>query len=372
MNVHAVIGAGFGDEGKGHVTDFLASNYKNPIVVRYNSGAQAGHTVQLSNGTKHIFGHFGSGTLAYAPTYLSKHYVVNPSLFAIEEEKVTKLISHYKMFVHKDCLITTPYDMLINQIRQCGHGTCGVGFNETITRSLPESKEFKNPFPELKLTISDLVSYGEEFLIEKLKAIRSVYLPYRLQDLKNISIDYLKLIVNNTLFNNYIEDLKHFINSVIICDDEILNNYENVIFEGAQGLILSEDHRYYPYVTRSQTGLTNIVQILYPFADKIEYIDVNYITRTYVTRHGDGPLPDEIHHMPYKRVKDTTNVNNPFQGHLRYAYLNLKTLGTEIQNDYDKLYIKKFHDIFLRRNLFVNCFDQIDSVGVSMIDRMIR
>ena len=194
-------------------------------------------------------------------------------------------------------------------------------------------------------------------------------MPYRLQDLKNISIDYLKLIVNNTLFNNYIEDLKHFINSVIICDDEILNNYENVIFEGAQGLILSEDHRYYPYVTRSQTGLTNIVQILYPFADKIEYIDVNYITRTYVTRHGDGPLPDEIHHMPYKRVKDTTNVNNPFQGHLRYAYLNLKTLGTEIQNDYDKLYIKKFHDIFLRRNLFVNCFDQIDSVGVSMIDQ---
>ena len=78
MRATAVIGAGFGDCGKGHVTDFLAN--ARTTVVRYCSGANAGHTV-VRDGKRHVFRHFGSGTLRGAETYLSRFFIHNPILY---------------------------------------------------------------------------------------------------------------------------------------------------------------------------------------------------------------------------------------------------------------------------------------------------
>ena len=70
MKAYAVIGANYGDEGKGLITDYLCRQVENPLVIRFNGGAQAGHTVTTPEGIRHIFSHFGSGTLAGA-SYLS-------------------------------------------------------------------------------------------------------------------------------------------------------------------------------------------------------------------------------------------------------------------------------------------------------------
>ena len=69
-----VIGANYGDEAKGAYTDFFASQADDSIVIRFNGGAQAGHTVQLGL-DRIIFSHFGSGSLAGRPTYLSEFFV---------------------------------------------------------------------------------------------------------------------------------------------------------------------------------------------------------------------------------------------------------------------------------------------------------
>ena len=70
----AIIGANYGDEGKGLLTDYYAAKSKHSVVVRFNGGPQAGHTVVTPEGKRHVFSHYGSGTLAGAQTFLSKHF----------------------------------------------------------------------------------------------------------------------------------------------------------------------------------------------------------------------------------------------------------------------------------------------------------
>lgn len=80
-DIKIVIGANFGDEGKGKLTDYYTKNADNCIVVCSNGGAQRGHTVLKSDGTRHVFHHFGSGTLNGADTYLPEDFILNPLVF---------------------------------------------------------------------------------------------------------------------------------------------------------------------------------------------------------------------------------------------------------------------------------------------------
>ena len=88
----AVVGAQFGDEGKGLTVDYLCHKIMNELgtdnglVVRYNSGAQAGHTVVTPEGWRHVHSHIGSGWNLEIPTYLSKHFVCNPFILLKEQQ----------------------------------------------------------------------------------------------------------------------------------------------------------------------------------------------------------------------------------------------------------------------------------------------
>jgi adenylosuccinate synthase len=73
----AVLGAGFGDEGKGLVTDWLCRSCAKPLVIRFCGGQQAGHTV-AANGLRHVFSNFGAGTLRGVPTYFSRFCTIDP------------------------------------------------------------------------------------------------------------------------------------------------------------------------------------------------------------------------------------------------------------------------------------------------------
>ncbi len=115
-NIKAVIGANFGDEGKGLMTDYLAASCKNGIVVRSNGGAQAGHTVQLQNGRRHVFGHVGSGAFCGLPSYLSAYFVVNPMLFAKETSELKAYGIVPGVFIDGSCMVTTPYDIMITRL----------------------------------------------------------------------------------------------------------------------------------------------------------------------------------------------------------------------------------------------------------------
>ena len=105
----AVIGSGYGDEGKGLMTDYYASKFDDAIVVRSNGGAQAGHTVTTPTGERHVFSHFGSGSYSKTPTYLSEFFVANPMLLAKELKQADDDgIPSPVIGAHPSVLITTP------------------------------------------------------------------------------------------------------------------------------------------------------------------------------------------------------------------------------------------------------------------------
>jgi adenylosuccinate synthase len=118
--------------------------------------------------------------------------------------------------------------------------------------------------------------------------------------------------------------------------ESILEKNHTLIFEGAQGLLLDQDGKDFPHVTRSFTGLTNVDHLLRKNEIKVDDdSEVVYVSRAYMTRHGVGPLknevedPDEIGF----NVVDETNKHSDYQGSLRFAPLHLDDLIDRIYKD---------------------------------------
>ena len=336
--VKIVTGANFGDEGKGYMTDYFANEAKEQnkscLVVCHNGGSQKGHTVVSPSGLRHVFHHFGSGNIAGADTYLSKDFIVNPIIFNKEYEDLKRKGIVTKTFVHKDCLVTTPFDMMINQIVESSrdkdrHGSCGLGVNETIVRSKAHTDG---------VTITDFLKYSLDFKRYILDLYACRYLSFRLEQLgvKSIPIKWLDILSKkNNIIDNYIDDFYTMLNYIEVVDDSIFDKYEYVIFEGAQGLLLDQNNmEYFPHLTPSNTGLTNPVNMI---KDKnVTDIEACYVTRTYMTRHGAGRFDTECSKNEINpNMVDLTNVPNEFQGTLRYGKLDLNDLKNRIEKDFD-------------------------------------
>jgi len=374
--VKVIIGANFGDEGKGHMTNYVCSKSENPIVIRFNSGSQAGHTV-IEDNSRHVFGHFGSGTFVGAPTFLSKYFAVNPLTFLKEKSELENKNLNSVVYVDEECVITTPYDMLINQIAETSreenrHGSCGLGFNETLVRS--RNKKYS-------LIVKDLISnslynkvYKKEsskessnvnFLKDVLIKIKKEYVKNRLEELNIVDIpeEFKEILNSDILIDNFLKDMDEFVKSITVKKfSEVINEFETLIFEGAQGLMLHQNYKYFPHVTPSNTGIENVIDLL---SDEFEHeeqkkqvdIEAIYITRSYLTRHGAGPMPGELKEKPYEKIEDLTNIPNRYQGNLRFALLNLDLLKENIDVDFNKSVNSGFK---IKKSLGITCLDQID------------
>ena len=354
-----VIGANFGDEGKGLVTDYLAARYEEEaLIVRHNGGAQAGHTVTAPDGRRHVFKHFGSGSLAGAKTYLSRFFVCNPIIYLQEQEKLRALGVHPMVYVDPSAPISTPYDMMINQISEESrgngrHGSCGVGFGETIGRSL---------HPDFVLHFIDLAN--REKLRTFLLKTRNEWVPQRLRVLgiNDLSPAWVERINSGRILDWYLDQAQKFAASVHLAPHGLLKTTPHVVFEGAQGLLLDQDSQWFPHVTRSHTGIRNALTLAREAG--IEEIDVTYISRAYCTRHGAGPLPHELMQKPYEAIHDETNIPNEYQGSLRFAHLDLDLLSSTIFDD-----LKHGQDFpKLTFRLGLSCMDQVGS-DIGFINR---
>lgn len=347
----AVIGANFGDEGKGLITDYLAT--KDSVVIRFNGGAQAGHTVQTPGGRRHVFKHMGSGTLAGAATYLSQFFLSDPTTFEFEYEQLSQLGVSPTIFVDPKSYVVTPYDVAINCILEESrqhhrHGSCGLGIGETVERS---------QYPAFALTVGELSNQAS--LCDKLNHIRSVWVKNRLEALqiKRISEFWQDWLTNENILRGYLWMVEFFLNRVNIVPIKAMQDYTSIIFEGAQGLLLDQNHRWFPHVTRSNTGCKNIIPLLKSL--NYDALDIYYISRAYLTRHGRGPLPHELAHKPFEGVYEKTNVDNDYQESLRYAFLNLPLLDQAIKTDLQSMP----STIACQYSLALTCMDQVgDSV----------
>lgn len=321
-DIKIVIGSNFGDEGKGMMTDFF-SQKPNSIIVCSNGGAQRGHTVVTPDGIRHVFHHFGSGAFNGASTYLPEDFILNPVVFRQELHELYRLKHLPATYIHNDCMVTTPWDMMANQIVEESrgknkHGSCGMGIFETITR--------------YKAGVVDLDS-----------SIRDYYLERFSEENIQLSDSWKTLIMNDDIFDHFLDDLD-FMNEYcsVISDDYFLNLFDNIVFEAGQGLLLDQNNlEYFPNLTPSNTGIKNPKKIIerVEWNDEIE-IETCYVTRTYMTRHGVGKFPTECNKSVINgKMFDKTNVPNIHQNSLRYGTLDYEELCSRCSND-----VKDFGD----------------------------
>jgi adenylosuccinate synthase len=359
MKAYVVIGSCFGDEGKGLITDYLSSMVnKDAIVVRFNGGAQAGHTVVTPSDERHVFRHFGSGCFTGCTTYLSEFFICNPILFHQEWKELNNLSIKPKVFVDPSAIVTTPYDMMINQIIEMlradnKHGSCGVGINETVERSKHERYciRVQEIFDETQLSEHSILS-------QKLLSIQQEWVPRRLsqlgiQDIELLSKEWQQRLLSKGILEYFISEIRFFVKHCDLSEKTILHSFPAVIFEGAQGLLLDEEKGFFPHVTRSATGLKNVLKIAKQLT--IQHLDVFYIARTYLTRHGAGPLPFEKKRLPYATIIDQTNSDNTYQGSLRFAPFNFDLLKKTIVSDLAQV----TYPLQLNVNLMITCADQL-------------
>lgn len=337
-----IIGVNFGDEGKGLMTDYFAHEAKESgescLVVCHNGGSQRGHTVVSPLGLRHVFHHFGSGCFEGTDTYLSSEFIVNPIIFNNELSELKRKELVTKCFVNKDCYFTTPFDMMINQIveeyrGENKHGSCGLGIFETINRAVSV----------FGCTVYKFAVMPVWERISLLNDIATRYLPHRLKELgiENIPTKWVEILSKKEIIiENFIRDFEGMFENMQLTNDGIINDYDYVIFEGGQGLLLDQNNTaYMPHLTPSNTGIKNPLKII---GERKTDIEVCYVSRTYMTRHGKGRFDTECDKSEInEKMVDLTNIPNPYQDSLRYGKLELSDLKNRIDADLGNTDVKK-------------------------------
>lgn len=335
MKATIVVGLGFGDEGKGKVTNYCSKVYPTSLVVRYNGGHQAGHTV-VEGGVKHVFSSFGSGTLNGSPTFISKYCTLYPSAMLWEYKDLLGMGVKPVLYVDPLAMVTTPFDVNENRQEEVinAHGSCGAGFGKTIERHETLNDSYR-------IFAKDL--YYDWVLKQKLEMLSQ-------RHGKHSNIDLTKFLDACKACKDIIKLLPF---------SSVVYPFDNLIFEGAQGIMLDREHGIFPHVTRSSTTCKNALSLLSEINYK-DLVHIKYLTRCYQTRHGNGPLYGEDFKFELKNNENETNVTNPWQGEFRKAPLCLDLIDYAIKSD------TSYHTLDTTKIIFMSHLDQLDQIPVDV------
>jgi adenylosuccinate synthase len=332
-----LVGLGYGDEGKGAWTDFLARTEPVHTVVRFNGGAQAGHNVVTPDGRHHTFAQLGSGTFVRGVnTHLSRFMLVNPPRLLQEDEALQQLgVSDAlrRTSIDRRAPITTPYHVVANRLRELArgdarHGSCGMGIGETMSDWLAHG--------DLMPTAADLPDPAA--LTRKLTRLRDLKIE-QLRDLLAALPDTepvereRHLLFDPTLVESCARIYQHLARQVRLADADdlrlLLQIDGTVVFEGAQGVLLDEWRGFHPYTTWSTTTFQNALTLLAESQYDGEVVKVGLL-RAYATRHGAGPLVTEDATLA-GTLTDPYNVVNDWQQQLRVGPLDAVALRYAIE-----------------------------------------
>lgn len=327
-DVKFVIGANYGDEGKGLVSANLAAKAqqdgKKCLTVLYNGGSQRGHTVEFCD-FRHVYHHFAAGSEFDSGTYFHQDFLVNPMTFVQEYNGI------YECYMDARCRIVTPFDMIANQFAEQGrdvrHGSCGMGIFETITRYNDGGGRM------LTRKVGDLCNLINDSLYDYITDVQRYY-----EHRKGIRFDSIPGLDVEGLKRHWVDDFNTMVANVSVVYDwsvkSLLNCYDVIIFEGGQGLALDMDNMAdFPHLTPSNTGCKKMIPFIIDTLGENTPVELYYVTRSYLTRHGNGPMPDG--YLDHSMIEqDMTNHPNPWQGTLRLAGFTSKSIADMIGRIY--------------------------------------
>jgi adenylosuccinate synthase len=282
MSNIVIVGAQWGDEGKGKVVDFLSE--KADVIARFQGGNNAGHTVVINN-EKFILHLIPSGILRKGKTcIIGNGVVVDPASLIEEIEKLKGrgVKVDKNLLLSKNAHLIMPYHMAIDRESERCRGNKNIGttgrgigpaYADKMARRGIKVVDLLHPstFREkLSVNLPDI-----NFLLEKRYKVSG----FKIEDIYKAYMGYAKKLAA------YIADTDIIIN-------EMISQKRNVLFEGAQGTLLDIDHGTYPYVTSSNSVAGGACTGLGIGPTKIS--KVLGIVKAYTTRVGSGPFPTEI------------------------------------------------------------------------------
>jgi adenylosuccinate synthase len=290
-NITVIVGAQWGDEGKGKITDFFAG--ESDYVVRFHGGNNAGHTIIVDGATFKL--HLIPSGIVYGEpiSIIGNGVVVDPKALLDEIVYIQGKGIDPKLMVSDRAHVIMPYHIVMDGALSGHQGDLAAGSTRRGIAPVYADKMFRNGIRMIDLL--EPIVFREK--LEKGYAFARGIIEKSLHQTLNISID--------DIFNTY-SDYGHKLKSYI--HDTSLELYrahksgKSILFEGAQGISLDVDHGVYPFTTSSNTAAGHIST-----GTGVSFRDINRIigvTKAYLSRVGESPLPSEIHGDDAKSLRD--------------------------------------------------------------------
>lgn len=281
MSTVVLIGTQWGDEGKGKVTDFLAE--KADVIVRYQGGNNAGHTVVVDDKVYKLH-LIPSGILYRDKTcIIGSGVVIDPAVLIKELETLeSNGISAANLKISQRAHVIFPYHQLQDQAEEASKGKNKIG---TTSRGIGPA--YMDKSARIGIRMIDLIDQDELAVLLERNVEGKNRMLTRVYD--SMGVDY-KVVLDT--YKGYADILKKYVADVPVIVNEAINQRKNILFEGAQGTLLDLDYGTYPYVTSSNptAGAACIGAGIGP--TKIDR--VLGVAKAYTTRVGEGPFPTEL------------------------------------------------------------------------------
>lgn len=325
MRAVIVTDLGFGDSGKGTVTDALVRRLGAQLVVRHNGGAQAGHNVVTDDGRHHTFSQLGAGSFVPGVrTFLSRFMVLHPGGL-LQEARVLagKGVGDAldRVTIDPRARVITPFHQAANRLREvlrgeARHGSCGLGVGETMHHSLEH--------PDEGVLAEDLGR--PRILGNKLRRIQQRYWQefsqHRPELVKEpLGVTEMAVLESAQASDSFLAQAQ----GVAPLVGNIKTPAGTVIMEGAQGVLLDEWRGFHPYTTWSTCTHDNALELVDEWGGEAFRLGV---VRSYSTRHGAGPFPTED---PTLKLPEPHNAWGPWQESFRQGWLDALLLRYAVQ-----------------------------------------
>jgi adenylosuccinate synthase len=291
-------------------------------------------------GKQHTFSSFGSGSLKGARTYISEFCTLDPMSYNNERNVlIGKVPNLPNAYINENTMLTTPFDILEQQASQGSnnrrHGTVGVGFGTTLQRNEDHFRVYARDilFPHI--------------LEQKLIMINKYYYPKEMFE------------ENNQLMIKWMHAAEEMAKNIVLVKEltDIPNYFTNMVFEGAQGVLLDQNYGFFPHVTRSNTTVKNAFKIIQTIDKNLLNnfeISIYNITRAYQTRHGNGPMTTSVPPRLTDNIPEETNVTNKYQGEFKKKKLDVRALQYAIMCNRYETKLNATH------KLVVTCMDHLE------------
>ncbi len=329
MPATVVVGAQWGDEGKGKIVDLLAQ--QSDLVCRYQGGPNTGHTIVVGDDTFKIR-QIPTGIINRKPCVIGNGCVIDPEVLIEELERFDALgYPTTEVYLSGNAHLIMPWHVAIDQASERRLGKLHIG---TTKRGVGPA--YADKASRIGIRVQDVLD--PKILRQKIEvalAEKNLWLE-RIYEVEPFDLEEVA-----SRYEVYAQKLRPYITDTSLIVDEALRAGKDVLFEGAQATLLDLDHGTYPFVTSSNPTAAGAAIGTGIGPTRID--SVIGVAKAYVTRVGEGPFPSEIDEPEQSRIRELGGEFGTVTGrHRRCGWLDLVALRYAVRvNGLDQLALTK-------------------------------